>query len=63
VSEEFRSREDPIGETARPVAAEYCEKEEEGYDGPPTDKFVFERITGMKNFKDETIRYKVRWYV
>jgi hypothetical protein len=58
---EFRSREDPIGETARPVAADDVE-EEEGYDGSPTDEFVFERITGMKNLNEGTLRYKVRWY-
>jgi hypothetical protein len=60
---EFRSREDPpIDETARPVAAEYGEEDEEGYDGSPTDEFLFERITGMKKLNDGTLRYKVRWY-
>jgi Chromo (CHRromatin Organisation MOdifier) domain len=58
---EFRIREDPIDETARPVAAD-DEQEEEGYDGSPTDEFVFERITGMKKLNDGNLRYKVRWY-
>jgi hypothetical protein len=60
---EFRSREDPIDETERPVAAEYDEEEEEGYDGSPTDEFVFKRITGMKKLNDGNLRHKVRWYV
>jgi Chromo (CHRromatin Organisation MOdifier) domain len=59
---EFRSREDPIDETARSVADEYDEEEKEGYDGSPTDKFVFERIAGMKKLNDGTLRYNVRWY-
>jgi hypothetical protein len=59
---EFRSREEPIDETAIPVAAEYGEEDEEEYDGYPTDEFVFEWITGMKKLNDRTLRNKVRWY-
>jgi hypothetical protein len=59
---ELRSREDPIDETARPIAAKDYDYEEEGYEGAPTDYFVFERITGMKKLNDGTLRYKVRWY-
>jgi hypothetical protein len=49
---EPRNREDPIDETARPVSAEDNDEEEEGYEGAPTDEFVFERITGMKKLND-----------
>jgi hypothetical protein len=59
---EPRNREDPIDETARPVAAEDDDEEEEGYEGAPMDDFLFERITGMKKHNDGTLRYKVRWY-
>jgi Chromo (CHRromatin Organisation MOdifier) domain len=59
---EPRNREDPIDETARPVAAGDDDDEEEGYEGAPTDEFLFERITGMKKLNDGTLRYKVRWY-
>jgi hypothetical protein len=48
-----RNREDPIDETARPVAAGDDDDEEEGYEGSPTDEFVFERITGMKSLMTE----------
>jgi Chromo (CHRromatin Organisation MOdifier) domain len=61
VSEEFRSREDQIDETSRPVAPDE-EEEEEVYDGFLTEKFVLERLTGMKKLNDGTLRYKVRWY-
>jgi hypothetical protein len=59
---EPRNREEPIDEIARPFAAEDDDEEEEGYEGSPTDEFVFERITGMKKLNDGTLRYKVRWY-
>jgi hypothetical protein len=59
---EPRNREDPTDETARPVAAEDDDDQEEGYEGAPTDEFVLERITGMKKLNDGTLRYKVRWY-
>jgi hypothetical protein len=38
---EPRNREDPINETARPVAAGDDNDEEECYEGAPTDEFVF----------------------
>jgi Chromo (CHRromatin Organisation MOdifier) domain len=60
--QEPRNREDPIGETARTVAAEDDDDEEECYEGAPTEEFVFKRIAGMKKFNDGTLRYKVRWY-
>jgi hypothetical protein len=53
---EFRSREDSIDETARPVAAEYDEEEDEGYDGSTTEEFMLERIMGMKKLNDGTLR-------
>jgi hypothetical protein len=59
---EPRNREDLIDETARTVFAGDDDDEEEGYEGAPTDEFVFERITGMKKLNDGTPRYKVRWY-
>jgi Chromo (CHRromatin Organisation MOdifier) domain len=59
---EPRNREDPIDETARPIAADDDDDQEEGYEGVPTDEFVFERITGMKKLNDGNLRYKVRWY-
>jgi hypothetical protein len=57
---EPRNGEDPIDETARPVAAGDDDDEEEGYEGSPMDEFVFERITGMKKLNDGTLHYKVR---
>jgi hypothetical protein len=57
---EPRNREDPIDETARSVTTD--NDKEEGYEGVPTDEFVFERITEMKMLNDRTLRYKVRWY-
>jgi Chromo (CHRromatin Organisation MOdifier) domain len=59
---EPRNREEPIDETARPVAAGDDDEEEEVYEGASTDEFVFERITGMKKLNDGTLRYNVCWY-
>jgi hypothetical protein len=54
---EPRNREDPVDETAIPVAAEDDDDEGGGYEGAPTDEFVFERITVMTKLNDGTLRY------